>query len=405
MGRFFLDTGADSVKLKLKRDRTRALKQGYPWIFADSLVELPRAPAGSRAMVRDRDGSLIAFGFYDPESPLAFRVVALERERLDDALIEKRLADAVALRRRLFDDTTTGFRLINGEGDALPGLVCDVYSNYAVFRLDGAGPRGFWNLAGVFEWLRAALSRDGLPLEGGYYKPRHDDPDAGQWFGHPLASSTVTFLENRAVFKADIVRGQKSGFFLDQRDNRARLGALSRDAKVLNVCGYTGGFSVAAGRGGAEHVTTVDIASPAIAAAAENWALNDLPSAKHEGVVADAFEFFVEAERAARKWDLIVVDPPSFASAERMVPQARESYQNLFAAALKRVNSGGIAALSSCSSHISPEMFFEICEVSVSRAKLRARVLGVYGQPEDHPFPLACRELQYLKFLMLRLEG
>lgn len=396
---FICTLDKDPIKLKLKRDRTRNIKQGFPWIYADCFVELPPAPAGTRAMVKDRDGSLLAFGMYDPNSPLAVRVIAVEEERLDDALIEQRLERALALRRRLFGHDTNGFRLLNGEGDGLPGLVCDVYANHAVIRLDGAGPTAFWNLQSIAEWL---TRRAGVSVV--YFKPRSDENSEGRVLIGTIRSPEVEFLENGARFKADIVRGQKSGFFLDQRDNRARFGALARDRSVLNICGYTGGFSIYAGRGGARDVTTVDIAKPAIAAAEANWALNDLPVARHQGVAADAFDFFADARKTERRWDLIVVDPPSFAPAERHVPKARESYQALFTAALQSAAQYGVVALSSCSSHIPSAMFMEICESAVSKARRRASVLGMYGQPEDHPFPLACSELQYLKFVLLQLR-
>lgn len=399
MTSFFNASASEPIKLKLKRDRTRSLKQGYPWIYADCFVELPPAPAGSRVMVRDRDGSLLAFGMYDCNSSLAVRVLALEHARLDDALIALRLNNALNLRRRLFVSDTTGFRLVNGEGDGLPGLVCDVYGATAVIKLDGAGPSGFWNCERIAEWLVKEAG-----IKNVYHKPRSDDDSEGRFVCGAKRDAVVEFCENGAKFRTDIVKGQKTGFFLDQRDNRARFGKFALGRSVLNICGYTGGFSIYAGRGGAKEVTTVDIANPAIVAANENWELNGLAPDKHHGVVADAFEFFADADKQKLSWDLIVVDPPSFAASERLVQKAMDSYQALFISALKVAGSEGVVALSSCSSHITPAMFLEICENSVSRARRRAQVLGIYGQPEDHPFPLACTELQYLKFVMLAVS-
>jgi len=397
---FFHADRNEPVKLKLKRDRTRSIKQGYPWIYADCFTDLPVAPAGSRALVKDRDGTLLAFGLYDPQSPLAVRVLAIENERLDDHLIATRLEIALNLRRAFFKgQKTTGFRLLNGEGDRLPGLVCDIYGTHAVIQLDGAGPLGFWNLDTISIWLEKNAGVTTV-----FYKPRSDDKESGRVLLGELTGPVVEFQENGVRFKADIVAGQKSGFFLDQRENRARIGPHSPGRSVLNICGYTGGFSVYAGLGGATQVTTVDVAKPAIAAANENWALNNLPQAKHSGVVADAFEFLAAARAEKKSWDLIVVDPPSFAPADRHVKKAKESYQALFATALSVASGESIVALSSCSSHISPAMFLEICEAAVSKARKRATVLSISGQPEDHPFPLACTELQYLKFVMLRVR-
>jgi 23S rRNA (cytosine1962-C5)-methyltransferase len=389
------------VRLKLARDHSKHLKQGYPWIYDQWLVERPKASPGSRAIVRSKEGELLAFGMYDPGSPIAVRVCALIDEKLDDALIEQRLTRAWALRRALFNSSsnvsTNGFRLLNGEGDGLPGLVCDMYGDAAILKLDGEGPTGFWDLEGIAAWLVAHAHAKLV-----YLKPRAGTDGVDKVLYGTLNQPSVEFKENGVTFRTNIVHGQKSGFFLDQRDNRARIGQLAKDKTVLNMCGYTGGFSVYAGVGGAKHVTTVDLATPAIEDALVNWQLNNLPKERHSGVVADAFEYLEGALQQKESWDLIIVDPPSFAPAEQHVERAKYNYQKLFASALKVLSLEGVIALSSCSSHIPLEMFFEICQAAFSEARLRATILGVYGQPEDHPFPAACRELQYLKFVIFR---
>ncbi|MGB7161347.1 MAG: class I SAM-dependent rRNA methyltransferase [Tepidisphaeraceae bacterium] len=387
------------VRLNLIRDRTRTLKQGYPWIYRDWLEALPPAPAGSRAMVRDKDGSLIAFGMYDPTGPLAVRICALERERLDDALILSRLESARALRTTLFDERTNGFRLLNGEGDGLPGLTCDLYAKHAVLKLDGDTPAAFWNVEAVADWLGERLAINDV-----FLKYRSDATSRGRAVRGPVPSEPVRFLENGKHFQADLVQGQKTGFFFDQRDNREGIGELSKGRSVLNLFAYTGGFSIYAGCNGATDVTSVDLAKPAMEEARRNWALNGLADALHHTSASDVFEFLEKAKGAKRSWDLVIVDPPSFAPAERHVQKALASYQTLFTAALHVLAPGGIVAFSSCSSHISPQMFLELTELAVSKARRRATVLGVYGQPGDHPFPLVCRELQYLKFLLLQVR-
>jgi 23S rRNA (cytosine1962-C5)-methyltransferase len=396
---FFLSDQQQPVRLNLVRDRTRTLKQGYPWIYRDWLEDVPAAPAGSRAMVRDKDGSLLAFGMFDPVGPLAVRVCALERERLDDDLILSKLDAALSLRRTLFDGATNGFRLLNGEGDGLPGLTCDLYARHAVLKLDGDAPAGFWNVEAVADWLR-----DRLSMENVFLKYRSDAKSRGRAVRGEIPAEPVRFLENGKHFQADLVQGQKTGFFFDQRDNRQRVGALAKGRSVLNLFAYTGGFSVYAGAAGAKDVTSVDLAKPAMEESQQNWLLNSLPSAQHTTAATDVFVFLEEARAAKRSWDLVIVDPPSFAPAERHVKKAIASYQALFTAALQVLASGGIIAFSSCSSHISLAMFFEITEAAVSKARRRATVLGVYGQPADHPFPLACTELQYLKFVLLQVS-
>ena len=387
----------EPVRLKLVRDRTRTLKQGYPWVYRDWLVETPKAAPGARAVLYDRDGALIGFGLYDPVGPLAVRVCSAGR-RLDDALLLSKFETALGFRRTLFDDRTTGYRLFNGEGDGLPGLTCDIYADHAVLKLDGDAPAGFWNVDAVADWVAQRLGVTNV-----FLKFRSDAPTRGRAVRGQQTDGPVRFIENGLHFAADLVQGQKTGFFFDQRDNRARIGRLAESRSVLNLFAYTGGFSVYAGAHGASDVTSVDLAKPAVEDADRNWRLNGLPPERHHAVAADAFAFLEQAKAEKKSWDLVVVDPPSFAPAQRHVAKATASYQTLFTAALHVLAPGGMIALSSCSSHISQQMFYEIAEVAVSKARRQATVLGVFGQPADHPFPLVCRELQYLKLILMRV--
>lgn len=394
---FILSATREPVRLKLVRDRTRTIKQGYPWVYRDWLAETPDAAPGTRAVLYDRDGTTLGFGMYDPTGPLAVRVCAAG-QRLDDNLLLAKFESALALRRTLFDDRTTGYRLFNGEGDGLPGLTCDLYAGHAVLKLDGDAPAGFWNVDAVARWLA-----DRLGVADVFLKHRSDAPTRGRAIRGAQPAAPVSFTENGLHFAADLVQGQKTGFFFDQRDNRDRIGRLAKGKTVLNLFAYTGGFSVYAGANGASNVTSVDLAKPAIEDADRNWRLNGLAPEHHHAVAADAFAFLETAKAEKRTWDLVVVDPPSFAPAERHVAKATASYQSLFTAALQVLAPGGVIAMSSCSSHISQQMFYDIAEFAVSKARRRATVLGVFGQPADHPFPLACRELQYLKLVLMRV--
>ncbi|MBC7785617.1 MAG: class I SAM-dependent rRNA methyltransferase [Burkholderiales bacterium] len=400
---FILTEQLAPVRLKLVRDRTRMLKQGYPWIYRDWLKELPAAPPGSRAVVWDKDDKLLAFGMYDPAGPLAVRVCGVDGEKLNDDLIAARFEAAISLRRGVFDQfsdaPTNGYRLFNGEGDGLPGLTCDLYADHAVLKLDGDAPAAFWNVDAVGKWLTERLAVTNV-----FLKHRSTAETRGRAVIGDVPTEPVEFMENGLRFIANLVDGQKTGFFFDQRDNRRRIGELANGRSVLNLFAYTGGFSVYAGANSATHVTSVDLAKPAMEDARKNWLMNGLPEDRHQAIAMDAFQFLEEARAAKREWDLVVVDPPSFAPAARHVEKATASYQALFTSALGVVAAGGIVALSSCSSHISSEMFFELTEAAVSKARRRATVLGVYGQPADHPFPLACRELQYLKFILLQVR-
>jgi 23S rRNA (cytosine1962-C5)-methyltransferase len=206
-------------------------------------------------------------------------------------------------------------------------------------------------------------------------------------------------------FLCEPVHGQKTGFFLDQREHRRLVRLIAPERTVLNLFGYTGGFSIAAGLGGADSVTTVDIARPAIAAAEKNWLLNGLPATKHRGVVSDAMRFLDEARQSSEQYSLVIVDPPSFIHSKAGFDSGYRAYHALFSNALNLVSKQGLIAFASCSSHLSTESFRALVEESLSSAKRRGLILQLSGQPADHPFPAICQELQYLKFCLLKIEN
>ncbi len=394
---------APPIALQLARDLTRSLKRGHPWVFADALRTLPAAPRGAHAYLLDKRGRReIARGFYDPHSQLAFRVCSLEKgQKLNDYWARRQLQRALKLRQTLFADftgQTTGFRLLNGEGDGMPGLVCDIYGDTAVIRLDGEAASQFWDAEGIARWVA-----DVLALQNVYERYRVRSGAAGRSLVGKVPSESIPFRENGIHFTANLIQGQKTGFFLDQRENRARIQRLAGGEDVLNLFGYTGGFSVYAGLSGARHVTTVDLATPALEAATYHWRLNDLPAENHTSIAADAFTFLTEAAQENKKWGLVILDPPSFAPSKKAVPKALSAYRHLIAAGAKVTTDGGFLAAASCSSHIDLPAFLTACEEGVSKARRRATVLTIGGQPPDHPAPLALPEFRYLKFVLLQI--
>lgn len=385
------------IRLTLARDLVRSIRSGHPWVYRDALRDVPPAPAGSIAELVASDGRRkIATGMYDPGSSLAFRVCLPEGGRLDDEWATIQLERALALRSSVATAQTTGYRLSNGEGDGLPGLVIDIYSNTGVIKLDGPGPEGLWNAEGIADWLTQRLS-----LAGVVCRTRSEE-GAAIVAGKPVEEPE--FLEHSLRFTANVQRGQKTGFFLDQRENRRIVQTIANGRSVLNLFSYTGGFSISAGAGGATQVTSVDSAAPAIAQADRHWILNGFDPARHTGIAADAFDSLEEAGTKGQRWDIVVVDPPSFAPNAKSVERARTAYTRLMTAAAKVVEPGGQLAASSCSSHITESMFLDILMSAMSQARRRARVTTITGQPIDHPWPLACPELRYLKFVLLELS-
>lgn len=388
------------IKLRLARDLTRTLKRGHPWVFADSLRHQPNAAPGTHAILLDKKGREIAKGYYTPNSPLAFRVCTLNRDdALNDNWVKHRMERAVRLRRLLFNDQTTGYRLFNGEGDGLPGLSCDVYGPTAVIQLDGPGPDAFWHAPGIADWVAQALKLHAVLLKG----QLRQNQESGLLYGD-LPSASPLFVENGLSFTANVVKGQKTGFFLDQRENRQLIKHVAAGRRVLNLFGYTGGFSVYAGIGGAKQVLTVDTAAPALETAHYHWQLNSLPANGHQTANADAFEFLESAMKSKDSWDLVIVDPPSFARTKSGVKKAVAAYETLFANAAAVTTQNGLLAAASCSSHIDMPTFLTICQNAVSRARRRATVLKINHQPPDHPTPLPSPEFRYLKFILMQIE-
>jgi len=395
-------TNQKPVSLQLRRDLVRSVKRGHPWVYGEALRSLPPAPPGSHALLLDnRGGREIGRGFYDPTASIALRICTTQRgEALDDAWAARRFERALALRNNLFKEDTTAYRLFNGEGDGLPGLVCDRYNEAAVLAFDGEGARKFWYAEDIAAWLADKLGLDTI------YERTRSVANSGsiQIYGH-AQDMPVHFLEYSIRFTADLERGQKTGFYLDQRDNRRRAAQFAPGKRVLNLFGYSGAFSVCAGLNGAEHVTTLDTAQPALDAARLHWNLNGLPEQRHELVCSDVFEFLQTVNEMNRHWDLVIIDPPSFAASQEALPSAERAYKTLISKGAAATSRGGILAVSSCSSHVGQDHFLSLCQEGFSDARLTATVLGRYSLPPDHPVPLALPEFNYLKFVIMRVNG
>ncbi|KYG07808.1 hypothetical protein BE21_27235, partial [Sorangium cellulosum] len=354
-------------------------------------------------------------GLWDADSPIAVRVFQrAQAPALDERAIAERLERAFALRDGWFaGGDTTAYRLCNGEGDRVPSLVIDRYDRVAVVRLDG-GMLAPW-LDRLLPHLARALGARGVRSIGLRARgeapsgdaPRGDAPrgDAdGKKLAHvhgPPLPDRLFVRETGVAMEVDLARGQKTGAFLDQRDNRARVRALAAGRRrVLNLFSYAGGFSVAAALGGAGRVTSVDSAPAAHATAQRTFRENGVDPAAHDFVTADAFDFLEKARARGDRYDLIISDPPSFAPSERAKPRALGAYRRLHAAVARVLDRGGVLCAASCSSHITAEDFLAtLDDATLERDDLRVR--AIHGQPEDHPTLPAWWEGRYLKFVVL----
>ncbi len=383
------------LKIKLNRNLRRSILRGHPWIYKEAIANAPKVETAQLVSVLDLKGEEVGWAMYDPHGPLSLRMVSLEKKPPNAAFFEQQVKRAVELRESLNLEATTAYRLINGEGDFLPGLVCDIYGSTAVVQFDGRGPSEFYNKEQIAGWISKFTS-----VQSVVEKFRRNTEGGLNLLAGNTSASLIDITENGVRFSVDIESGQKTGFFLDQRDNRQYVRTISRGKSVLNLFSYTGGFSVYAGLGGATRVASLDVAEGAVRSAEANWAMNGLDPAKHEGLAVDVFDYLTNA---TEKWDHIIVDPPSMGHSEEQKERAVKKYTDLFAASAKLVKAGGQLSLSSCSSHISFEDFYEIIREAMSLARRRGQILRVSGQGPDHPFLHSSHEQRYLKFVHLVL--
>jgi 23S rRNA (cytosine1962-C5)-methyltransferase len=352
------------------------------------------------------EGRFVARGYFDPHSAISVRVLTREpAEAVDAAFWRGRVARAVALRRELVRGTT-GYRLVHGEGDGLPGVVADRYGDFAVLKLYSAGLTP--HRAEIVEALRAEA--EGLQGVFGRDEIPRDDVDEGEggapagrvlWGAAP--PDRIAVDEHGTTILVDVRKGQKTGHFLDQRENRRMVRELSRGRpEVLNLFGYTGGFSVAAALGGASHVVTVDVDKDAIALARETFRANGLDPADHAFAADDAFDLLARYKREGRRFDLVVCDPPAFAKSQKAVEAALAGYASLNRAALAVLAPGGLLVTASCSARVSAEQFADAVKEAAFKARVDLQLVQETRQPPDHPVSLQFREGRYLKCLVLR---
>ncbi len=381
------------VEARLRKDLSRVLRAGHPWVYRDALGPLRAAP-GAVVTVRDPKGRFVGRGIADA-GPIGVRLWTTRDEPIDAAFVRRRVRDAVRLRERCMPPHTDAVRLLHGEGDRLGGLVCDRYGEHAVLRVDGAGAE---------RWLEAAAEAlvDEARLSGLLAKTGRRGSTEVRVI-HGEVPEELEVEEHGMRLLVDPYRGQKTGLFLDHRESRRQARQLAEGMRVLNLYGYTGGFSIAAGLGGARDVETVDVAEGALGYATRGWAMNGLAPRAHRTICADVPRFLEEAASQRRTWDLIVSDPPSFAPQKGAVPGALKAYRALHRSCLKRLTDGGLYLTASCSSHVGREAFERTLGDGAEKAKVVVQVLGRWGAAPDHPRLLAFPEGDYLSVVLCRV--
>ncbi|MCA9898638.1 MAG: class I SAM-dependent methyltransferase [Anaerolineales bacterium] len=393
------------LALRVSPAAERAVRNGHPWVF-DKAIRQPVVDgrSGDLAVIFDRKNRFLAVGLYAPASPIRVRILAQgQPTQIDADWFLYQLETAAEQRLPLLQTNSTGYRLVHGENDGLPGLVIDRYGETLVVKLYTTA----WvpHLRHVLQAATKVAPAKRVVLRLSRFvqsQPEvlyglHD----GQVWGQPVRNEGVRFLENGLYFEADVVQGQKTGFFLDQRDNRARVEKLAAGRRVLNVFAYTGGFSLYAARGGAKEVVSLDLSQPALANAMRNFKLNRaneaVAAAEHELLVGDAFLTMQQLIANKRRFEMVIIDPPAFAKRKEEVERAVAAYGRLVRLGLKLLRPGGVLVMASCSSRVSADQFFELVHKTALGVERALQEIERTGHALDHP--IAFPEGAYLKCL------
>ncbi len=391
------------LKVILKPGKEQSVKRFHPWVFSGAIKTITgKIAEGDLVEVVDSDGTFLAIGHYQVGS-IAVRIITFINETIDYSFWNKKITNAWNLRKEtglVGKNGTDAYRLVHGEGDGLPGLIIDVYAGTAVVQMHTVAM--YLNRQVISDSLRNVMgdtlqavynkSEGTLPFKAGL------EPQNGFLWGKP---TSYIAHENGLKFKVDWEKGQKTGFFVDQRDNRALVEKYSSGKTVLNMFCYTGGFSFYALRGGAKIVHSVDSSERAIDITRENVELNFPNDERHEAFAMDAFKFM---DSAYKKYDLIILDPPAFAKHMNVLQNALKGYRRLNTRAFEQIRQGGILFTFSCSQVVSRDAFRTAVFSAAARSGRNVRILHQMEQPADHPVNIYHPEGEYLKGLVLYVE-
>ncbi len=391
----------------LARDREKSLVKRHPWVFSGAVGKVTGSPGpGDTVAVLTAKGDFLAWAAYSPSSQIRARVWSFdESELIDGEFIGRRVSAAIAAREAVMGvrgeaPNGNARRIVSSEADFLPGYIADVYGDVAVVQSLSAGSERFKG-----EFARAVAE-----VEGVRWVYERSDADARRLEGLPVVCGPVMggeppepveIVEYSSKYIVDVRAGHKTGFYLDQRENRARVAAMAGGRRVLNCFSYTGGFSIAAMCAGAAGVVSVDSSAPALEIARRNAALNELDAATMEWRCNDVFDELRRIESSGEEFDLIVLDPPKFAARKEQVKKAERAYKDINMLALRVLPPGGVLCTFSCSGAIATEHFATVVAWAAFDSGANAAVIDRLGQPADHPVPLWFPQAEYLKGLVI----
>lgn len=394
-------SNADRIpRVFLKPGREAPLEGFHPWVFSGAVQKVDPCQPGDLVRVYGADKKFHGVGFVSPASQILVRMIAFEDVAVDALFLERRIAEALELRTRLIGPDTDSYRVVNAEGDFLPGLTIDRYADTVVLQVHSAGmeKRKDAIVAAVQKLLRPAAIYERSDAET---RQREGLAPSEAALAGAAPAERVRILENGHRFGVDVRGGQKTGFFLDQRDSRRAVGAAAKDRKVLNAFCYTGGFSVYAAKGGARQVVSVDISREALEQGCDNFAANGLEVREGEWVRADVFDYLRKSDE---RFDLVVLDPPAFCKRKEDVAGACRGYKDINLQAMKRCLPGALLYTYSCSSHMTSDLFKKVVFGAAKDSGRAVRVIGETSHPFDHPVSLYHPEGNYLKGLVLHVS-
>jgi 23S rRNA (cytosine1962-C5)-methyltransferase len=387
-----------AVKVFLKKGREKSVKNFHPWIFSGAIERITgEFLAGDVVSLFSQDGGFLAKGFINPQSQIRIRILSFLEEPINPEFFIRRISDAYQFRKRILPARTNAFRVVHGDGDCLSGLVIDTYNSVLVIQIFSKGMERL--RPHLREWMESvcgsavivertegtSLLEEGIPVNKEIIKGS--------------VPEELHIEENGMVFKVDVWNGQKTGFYLDQRDNRQRMAVWSAGKKILNCFSYSGGFSVAAALKGAITIS-VDVSEKALELARQNFGLNGLNPAEHRFEAQDIFDFL---QNNKEQFEMVVLDPPAFIKKRAQIPRGARAYKEINRLAMARIQTNGLMLSCSCSAHLSWDLFQKIVFVAAQESGRNVQIIGRYGQPPDHPINIYHPEGEYLKSLLLRI--
>jgi 23S rRNA (cytosine1962-C5)-methyltransferase len=382
----------------LKKQRDKSVKNHHPWIFSGGIERIEGAPQAGDIVDVLSNGVVLGKGFYNPKNSIAVRMISFASPEINQEYWRNALSAAIS-RRAAYGAVSSAYRLVHGEADMLPGLTVDKYGEYLCIQISIIGmDRLRETIVGLLQELlkpKGIYERSDIPSRKVDGLPMINQVLFGE------VPERIEIIENELVFDVDVRNGQKTGFFLDQRENRLELRPLVKGLRVLNCFGYSGGFAVSAAKGGATEVETVDISEDATRMALAHFARNGFVGNKYRAITADVFEYLREVTPGS--YDVIILDPPAFTKNKDSVMAAARGYKEINRQAARVLSSGGILVTCSCSQHIDRMLFQKIVHDGVIDAGKDVQILAIRGQGPDHPINISHPEGEYLKCLICRV--